>query len=276
MDIDTLRNKFYRYSELYPELYHATVIWHQRGDDWAERFDDWSLVEDDEFTSIDNESMTNDARAKSFYLWRGEVDQQRVESAISMFRTLADAAAQCVETREFHGRIPPGVLITVSEGTFNEDAGLSRVTRHESRKSVCDWLGHVFAVVSIDAEVAEWSEGEGQERKVLRSCEVLRLPVNTFEASAAALDCLPDIPHWNTDTGELIFRSAIVRKYARQATNCRQVLDAFESQDWPTRIDDPIGKGDDYIHSTAKSLNDNLHQIVFRPAGGGFLWELSN
>ena len=88
------------------------------------------------------------------------------------------------------------------------------------------------------------------------------------------------IPSWHKDRGELTFQSKIIKRIrsVSVAKNVVRVLDVFQEENWPDRIDDPLDPSKDQqrLHETIKRLNDNLEMIRFRAdgTGQGILWEL--
>jgi hypothetical protein len=88
-----------------------------------------------------------------------------------------------------------------------------------------------------------------------------------------------DTPAWNKDRAELTFRGAVVKriKSATVAKNVVRVLDAFQEDGWPDRIDDPLDPSENTqrLYETLKRLNDNLECLRFRADGTtqGILWE---
>lgn len=85
-------------------------------------------------------------------------------------------------------------------------------------------------------------------------------------------------PSWDAHSGTLVWQEHVIRKVDRQATNIRDVLDAFEKANWPARILDPLpgGKNQARVSDTVRRLNAGLTGIRFRAdgSGAGFLWEL--
>lgn len=85
-------------------------------------------------------------------------------------------------------------------------------------------------------------------------------------------------PHWDHDRGELHFQGQIVRRVrgAVVAANLVAILDAFETEGWPTRIDDPLpgGRDSQRLREAVRTLNVGLTGIVFRSdgSGQGILW----
>jgi hypothetical protein len=93
-------------------------------------------------------------------------------------------------------------------------------------------------------------------------------------ATAASLDR----PTWNAETGELCFKGSVIRKVrlTKKPTNIRMILDTFQEDDWPARIDSPLPGGSDQkkLHEAVHSLNSRLEAIRFHATEGGqaVLW----
>jgi hypothetical protein len=90
---------------------------------------------------------------------------------------------------------------------------------------------------------------------------------------------LTGLPNWNADTGELSIDGENVRTVARRAKSIRPILDAFQREGWPRRIDDPLPYKDWYatrIQEACDSLRKDLSSIDFRPdgSGKGVTWHL--
>ena len=91
----------------------------------------------------------------------------------------------------------------------------------------------------------------------------------------------PIMPSWNKDRGELTYRDTVIKRVKRVsvAKNVVRVLDCFQEDGWPDRIDDPLNRSKDQqrLHETIKRLNDNLEIIRFRAdgTGQGIRWELT-
>ena len=78
---------------------------------------------------------------------------------------------------------------------------------------------------------------------------------------------------WNKDLCELTFHGTIIKRVrsASVAKNVVRVLDTFQEDGWPDRIDDPLDPSENQqrLHETIKRLNDNLEMIRFRADGNG-------
>jgi hypothetical protein len=90
----------------------------------------------------------------------------------------------------------------------------------------------------------------------------------------------PKVPHWDAASGELRYDGAVVREVGGRAKNIRLLLESFQEQGWPPRIDSPFPARSSFrkLRYTVDSLKDNLKAITFRCDGTskGVMWsELS-
>jgi hypothetical protein len=101
---------------------------------------------------------------------------------------------------------------------------------------------------------------------------------NTDEKSDESL-----IPIWDCDQHELRYGTQIVKQFRLPCPNQTIILSAFQEEEWPRRIDDPLPPRDEIdtkrrLHDTIKSLNrkQKSKRIRFRGdgTGTGVLWEL--
>ena len=88
-------------------------------------------------------------------------------------------------------------------------------------------------------------------------------------------------PEWNHCRGELKFQGHIIRRVRISVGNqIVKILDEFERQGWPERIDSPItDSSDDMAHRDAiRGLNRKLAVIRFRSdgTGRGIVWEIDS
>ncbi len=99
------------------------------------------------------------------------------------------------------------------------------------------------------------------------------------EAVESAQDVLP---HWDNDLRRLMFRGKIIKLFRNPSKNQERVLRAFDKDQWPVRMDDPL-PADDVpakirLHDTIKSLNrhqrtEGLLRFHGDGTGEGILWE---
>jgi hypothetical protein len=69
-----------------------------------------------------------------------------------------------------------------------------------------------------------------------------------------------ELPQWKAETNRLFYKGVELMKVGRQASRMRCVLDAFESQDWKSCIDNPLKDHVDpqALGDAVKGLNDKL------------------
>jgi len=80
---------------------------------------------------------------------------------------------------------------------------------------------------------------------------------------------------WDRQAGLLFLNGEVIRRVrVSQAGNIARILDAFESQRWPARVDQPLGGQADRktLFAACSSLNESLDRIRFRVAGSGVEW----
>ena len=117
-------------------------------------------------------------------------------------------------------------------------------------------------------------------------CFVLT-PAGIQAASALALEP-PEIsaqhPVWNPITRELRFGEQIIKQYRVPAENQIAVLNAFQEEQWPDRIDDPLPPKSELdrrirLRETVKSLNRNQGERLLHffadGTGCGICWRLT-
>ena len=97
------------------------------------------------------------------------------------------------------------------------------------------------------------------------------------ESSAVTPPTAPyPTPCWDRQLRELRMGDVVVKRFRWPAENQEQVLDAFQEQEWPSHIDDPL-KHDPKIcpkrrlHDTLKCLNrKQINEVIkFRGDGTG-------
>ena len=80
-------------------------------------------------------------------------------------------------------------------------------------------------------------------------------------------------PSWKKDEATLFYKGVVIRsiRSISIAANVVKVLDAFEEEGWPVRIDDPLdpSKNQQRLHECIKRLNDKLEDIRFSADGTG-------
>jgi len=81
-------------------------------------------------------------------------------------------------------------------------------------------------------------------------------------------------PVWDENRRELRVGQAVVKRYRQPAANQELVLRAFQEEDWPPRIDDPLPPEAEQdpkrrLHTTISNLNRGQRGIKVHFAGGG-------
>jgi len=88
-------------------------------------------------------------------------------------------------------------------------------------------------------------------------------------------------PQWNCDLKRLSLGKVVVKEYRRPAPNQHCILAAFQEEEWPLRIDDPLRPTPDIVpaqrlHETIAALNRCQSQPVLRfsvdACGSGIRW----
>lgn len=90
-------------------------------------------------------------------------------------------------------------------------------------------------------------------------------------------------PVWDRERQELRVEDVLVKAFKLPSPNQETVINAFDEEGWPTRIDDPLPPRGDVdpkrrLHDTIKSLNRNQKHRMLRftgdGTGEGIRWEL--
>jgi hypothetical protein len=90
-------------------------------------------------------------------------------------------------------------------------------------------------------------------------------------------------PTWDRERQELRLGNLVIKQFKVPAPNQERILAAFQEEDWPTRIDDPLPPATDQdskrrLHDTINSLNRNQKQPLIHflgdGTGQGIRWEL--
>jgi hypothetical protein len=84
------------------------------------------------------------------------------------------------------------------------------------------------------------------------------------------------MPHWDANSRTLSWQGQVVKEFRVPADNQELILAAFQEQDWPPRIDDPLprSKGRDpkvCLRDTIRGLNkrQRLARLRFQADGTG-------
>ena len=111
--------------------------------------------------------------------------------------------------------------------------------------------------------------------EVLEELEKIR---NTPGPNWSGQRLCPHKPNWVRSEGQLWYDKEVVKtvKSVSRAKHVTCVLDVFQELKWATQIDDPLpdGRNQTRLHTTIKSLNEDLSRIRFSSdgTGEGFRW----
>jgi hypothetical protein len=87
----------------------------------------------------------------------------------------------------------------------------------------------------------------------------------------------PGRPFWDVATGKLCLGKKVIRsvRVMSNPTNIHQILEKFQLQQWPPRVESPFGTDQEQLHQTLRSLNRGLEKIRFRAqeSGEAVTWE---
>ena len=99
-------------------------------------------------------------------------------------------------------------------------------------------------------------------------------------AGVATVDEQPPRPRWDGERRILRYGEKICKKYRQPAPNQIHILEDFEVEGWPPRIDDPLDSGPDNTtrqrtSDAIRALNKKNKFIRFEASGDreGILWE---
>ncbi|MEI8381036.1 MAG: hypothetical protein WCJ09_12965 [Planctomycetota bacterium] len=151
-------------------------------------------------------------------------------------------------------------------GASFEDA----ITHHQS---TIDWWRVLYPDVSDEQAVLEISKSLGAMDEPTHDWLMRELvPKDSLQSRKSH-------PVWNRDSGKLMFEGEIIRRVRTGVgIHITKILDAFEEDGWPERIDSPILKTNaGMVHRDAiRKLNSGLRAIRFRSdgTGDGICWEM--
>lgn len=100
----------------------------------------------------------------------------------------------------------------------------------------------------------------------------LRRELGIPSGSAAPATDRLDVPSWDSASRELRFGGQTIRqvRVMRKPSNVQRLLDAFQAQGWPPRIDNPLpGTDENQLNQALRQLKRNLSGITFRSQQGG-------
>jgi hypothetical protein len=148
-------------------------------------------------------------------------------------------------------------------------------------------------LLKLDTVIQEALEGRGTPLSAAPVAPVTEAGGAGAEVAPGSPEApaAPLVPKWDKEHGDLLLGDTVARKVAKQARNLIPVLDAFEAQGWPKRIDDPIALpinparaeepqrmvNAQRLNDTVKTLNKDLNGMRFHADGTGtrITWQLA-
>jgi hypothetical protein len=140
------------------------------------------------------------------------------------------------------------------------------------------------AVEQSDPDVAGRTFRPLQNLQLRAPISVVLAPGNNAELAQwrTSVRVAVELPCWNEATGELTLGGVLLKRLKVSAINQRCVLDVFQEEGWPERIDAPLPlSGEDdtqpYLGYTIRRLNSSLLRPLLRfckdSTGEGIRWE---
>ena len=129
--------------------------------------------------------------------------------------------------------------------------------------------------VSLERALLDIAEATG-----MVSCRVLRRLERALSLERTDVSTTDDRPVWNVDSGELMYRGAVIRKcrIKKGGSKPQVVFDAFQAAGWARQIDNPLPEVTPQINESINDLNKRLKskQIRFgvRKSGEAIIWSL--
>lgn len=177
----------------------------------------------------------------------------------------------------------PAVALKLWEELLNTDERQSlgndlNEQYYKLRGSVGIWMklrGVSWAYAIVDLADRLWGLPYDERRRLL-------------EAAGEKTHCTREppnlgIPCWNRHRGQLLWKGRQIRRHVRcfaSPSNIELILNAFEQQNWPVRIEDPLPRGPDpqRLHQAVFTLNQTLKAIRFHAREGGTAvsWSVSS
>lgn len=79
-------------------------------------------------------------------------------------------------------------------------------------------------------------------------------------------------PHYDMELRQLTYNGEVVKRFKQPAKNQATILEVFQEEGWPRRIDDPLKPGK--LNQTIKDLNARQNHLRFLGDGDkGIIWE---
>jgi len=171
--------------------------------------------------------------------------------------------------QEYLYRLASGRFVAIREREHREGGRETPRVKRLSDEDAAAWL--LFGYFEPPADIANLAEQHRFKDQ---------LPPRNDEHGDTPSDVDAPMIRWNKDTCTLTVNGTVARKVRglSVAKNVATVLDCFEGDGWPQRIDSPFTSdesGKQTCRETIRSLNEGLLLIRFKAdgSGEGILWE---
>lgn len=167
----------------------------------------------------------------------------------------------------------------------DESSPAGRVFVESDSQMFSDLDCFVLSNAGYAAATAANLNGSPVENPVSSSNDYSQIPwrrVSNRNGVTAANGVEKNVPEWDRDRQELRAGNILIKRFKAPAPNQEAILAAFEEENWPTRIDDPLPPRVDLdpkrrLHDTINSLNRNQKSRLVRffgdGSGEGVRWE---
>ena len=123
-------------------------------------------------------------------------------------------------------------------------------------------IGMWTETYEVSLETAVIEIGEGLDLISFQTGAWLRRELELDQPIQAART---NMPQWDSDRGELRLGNRVIRhiRVMKKPSNIQRIVEDFQADDWPVRIDNPLTHGQEELHQALRSLNDSLQLIRF-------------
>lgn len=159
----------------------------------------------------------------------------------------------------------------------------SRQFRRKDRLIFCESLCFVLAAANVEV-ARRLAAPETASDATSQAGDKSSVEVDAIQSNGNEPDPLiRRAPEWDRDRQELRLGDVVVKRFKAPANNQEMILEAFQEEDWPPRIDDPLPPMPDLepkrrLHDSINSLNRNQKVQLIRffgdGSGKGVRWEL--
>jgi hypothetical protein len=152
----------------------------------------------------------------------------------------------------------------------DEDRMVAPIAYHW--RSVCTSIG--FLDLEEHRCIAQGNRTIREATELANSLDLASLSGNRNDDSTGQMDSPARrrwVPKWDERLGTLFYHGRIVKKVRNIGTAIRvkKVLGAFQTQNWPISIQNPLAGDEQTLRDTVRSLNTNLTGITFELDGSG-------